>query len=551
MVVVINFCDRDGEVARVAPAEEGGETTVNGRLQGFLSALFASIGGVFGTNCEEEGGGGRGQEDMAARAVGQQPRGGENQKNVAGEARHRRVLQDIGNLVPERAAHAKPVAQISRPATRSFEAQLLAKAQVAAQKDKKIAKEAVDHALANKRTVTEVTAANKEKALDKPVPDSVVVISSTEEENGKVAVRRVLKEAVDRAVGNRRTVTEVTAATKETALDKPVPESVVVISSNEDEKPKVAVRKVLKDGSSKKKSLTSVLTARSKAACGLANKPEDCLVDIDEADANDELAMVEYIDDIYQYYKLTEDDGRVHDYMDNQLEINVKMRTILMDWLIEVHRKFELMPETLYLAVNIVDRYLSMKVVRKRELQLVGISAMLIASKYEEIWAPEVNDFVFISDNAYVREQVLVMEKSILEKLEWYLTVPTPYVFLIRYIKASIPSDKEMENMVLFLAEMGLMHYSTIILYCPSMIAASAVYAARCTLGKHPFWTETLKHHTGYSADQLMECAKFLVGLHSGAAESKLKAAYRKFSSPERGGVALLTPAKSLSAEEP
>ncbi|KAI6669660.1 hypothetical protein NL676_004545 [Syzygium grande] len=406
--------------------------------------------------------------------------GGENQKNVAGEARHRRVLQDIGNLVSERAAQAKPGAQISRPVTRNFEAQLLAKAQ-AAQKDK----------------------------LDKPVPEPVVVISSTEEENGKVAVRRGLKEAVDRALANKRTVTEVTAATREKALDKPVPKSVVVISSTEEENSKVVVR---------------------RAACGLANKPKDCLVDIDEADANDELAMVEYIDDIYKFYKLTEGDGRAHDYMDNQLEINVKMRMILMDWLIEVHRKFELMPETLYLT-------------------LVGISAMLIASKYEEIWAPEVNDFVFISDNAYVREQVLVMEKSILEKLEWYLTVPTPYVFLIRYIKASNPSDKEMENMVLFLAELGLMHYSTIILYCPSMIAASAVYAARCTLGKHPFWTETLKHHTGYSADQLMECAKLLVGLHSAATESKLKAAYRKFSSPDRGGVALLAPAKSLSAE--
>lgn len=59
----------------------------------------------------------------------------------------------------------------------------------------------------------------------------------------------------------------------------------------------------------------------------------------------------------------------------------------------------------------------------------------------------QVNDFVFISDNAYVREQVLVMEKSILEKLEWYLTVPTPYVFLIRYIKASNPSDKEVKTL--------------------------------------------------------------------------------------------------------
>lgn len=87
---------------------------------------------------------------------------------------------------------------------------------------------------------------------------------------------------------------------------------------------------------------------------------------------------------------MTQDDGRVHDYMASQPDINAKMRSILVDWLIEVHRKFELMPETLYLTLNIVDRFLSMKAVSRKELQLVGISSMLIASKYEEIWAPEV-----------------------------------------------------------------------------------------------------------------------------------------------------------------
>lgn len=123
--------------------------------------------------------------------------------------------------------------------------------------------------------------------------------------------------------------------------------------------------------------------------------------------------------------------------MDSQPEINEKMRAILTDWLVEVHNKFDLMPETLYLTINIVDRYLAKKTVPRRELQLVGISAMLMASKYEEIWAPEVNDFVCISDRAYTHEQVLVMEKRILGELEWNLTVPTPYVFLVRFIKAA------------------------------------------------------------------------------------------------------------------
>lgn len=83
-------------------------------------------------------------------------------------------------------------------------------------------------------------------------------------------------------------------------------------------------------------------------------------------------------------------ESRVHDYMDLQTEINEKMRAILVDWLIDLHNRLELMPETLYLAIHVVDRYLSMKTVLRRELQLVGIAAMLIACKYEEIWAPEV-----------------------------------------------------------------------------------------------------------------------------------------------------------------
>jgi G2/mitotic-specific cyclin-B, other len=76
--------------------------------------------------------------------------------------------------------------------------------------------------------------------------------------------------------------------------------------------------------------------------------------------------------------------------MTKQPEMNTKMRAILMDWIIEIHYKFELMPETLYLCMYIVDRYMSLQPVPRAELQLVGVAAILIASKYEEIWAPEV-----------------------------------------------------------------------------------------------------------------------------------------------------------------
>ena len=97
-----------------------------------------------------------------------------------------------------------------------------------------------------------------------------------------------------------------------------------------------------------------------------------------------------------------------------QTDINDKMRAILIDWLVEVHLKFKLMPETLFLTHNLIDRFLSKKAVTRKNLQLVGVTAMLLASKYEEIWAPEVRDFVYISDKAYTREQILDMEKQML-----------------------------------------------------------------------------------------------------------------------------------------
>jgi cyclin B len=123
--------------------------------------------------------------------------------------------------------------------------------------------------------------------------------------------------------------------------------------------------------------------------------------------------------------------------MARQAEVNEKMRAILVDWLVEVHLKFKLMPETLFLTVNLIDRYLATQAVTRKRLQLVGVTAMLVASKYEEIWAPEVRDFVYISDKAYGRDEILGMEKRMLNALAFDLTVPTPFPFLARYRKAA------------------------------------------------------------------------------------------------------------------
>lgn len=112
------------------------------------------------------------------------------------------------------------------------------------------------------------------------------------------------------------------------------------------------------------------------------------------------------------------------------------MRAILIDWLIEVHLKFKLLPETLFLTVNIIDRYLEKNHdVHRTKLQLVGVTSMLIASKYEEIYAPEVRDFVYITDKAYTKEEILKMEQSILYSLDFNITFPSSLRFLERFCK--------------------------------------------------------------------------------------------------------------------
>lgn len=90
------------------------------------------------------------------------------------------------------------------------------------------------------------------------------------------------------------------------------------------------------------------------------------------------------------------------------------MRSILIDWLVEVHYKFKLVPETLYLTVNLIDRYLSIQQVKRDKLQLVGVTCMFIACKYEEIYPPIVKDFVCITDKAYTKEEILELESKVL-----------------------------------------------------------------------------------------------------------------------------------------
>jgi cyclin B len=269
------------------------------------------------------------------------------------------------------------------------------------------------------------------------------------------------------------------------------------------------------------------------------------LPDIDCGDKNNPLSAHEYANDIIAYHRRSEPLYIVPaDYMTRQTDINEKMRSILIDWLVEVNLKFKLMPETLYLTISCIDRFLSKKQVTRKNLQLVGVVATLIASKYEEIWAPEVRDFIFVSDKAYNREHILSMEKTMLNALGFQLTVPTAYIFLQRYLKAA-KADKEVSFLSQYLVELTFTDYN-MLRYSLSQVAASAVYLASKCMLKYSCWSYTMEKHTQYSLDKLNDCIESLVKLQKKAKIASLQAVFRKFSAPKFNGVAKIHHAEAL-----
>ncbi|KAK4285657.1 hypothetical protein QN277_002326 [Acacia crassicarpa] len=296
--------------------------------------------------------------------------------------------------------------------------------------------------------------------------------------------------------------------------------------------------------STRRKSYTTLLLERSKLLKENGEITEqDNLPNID--DECNQLEVSEYIDEIYLYYWITEAQTSTQEnYSSIQTDITPHMRGILINWLIEVHLKFELMPETLYLTVSLLDQYLSLVTIKKNELQLVGLTALLLASKYEDFWHPSVKELISISVESYTREQILAMEKLILRKLKFRLNGPTPYVFMVRFLKAA-QSDKKLEHLAFFLIELCLVEYEALA-FKSSLLCASAIYVARCTLQISPPWTPLLQKHARYEVSQLRNCAEMILKFHKSARTGKLMVAYEKYSRPELSGVAALKPLDSL-----
>lgn len=234
----------------------------------------------------------------------------------------------------------------------------------------------------------------------------------------------------------------------------------------------------------------------------------------------------EYIPEIFQHLKEIEFDNLPQQgYMKNQTDINEKMRGILIDWLVEVHLKFKLLPETLFLTVNLIDRYLERRLIMRNRLQLVGVTAMLIACKYEEIYAPEVRDFVYITDKAYSREEILSMENELLSALDYNVTVPSSFRYLEIY-NYFLKVDESSFMFCRYLLELFLIDYK-MLKFNPSLLAASTLYLTLKITKKDEI--EKITDLTEYSEDKLKECAKDVCVILNNVENGSLQAVRKKF----------------------
>lgn len=204
---------------------------------------------------------------------------------------------------------------------------------------------------------------------------------------------------------------------------------------------------------------------------------------MDKEDEHDPLMVGEYVYEIVDYMKELEVTTAPNpSYMENQVQLEWRMRGVLIDWLLEVHTKFHLLPETLYLTVNIIDRFLSRKVIQLDRLQLVGVTAMFIAAKYEEVLSPHIGNFSHVADDGFTDAEILSAERFVLNTLQYDLSFPNPMHFMRRISKAD-GYDIQTRTLAKYLLEISIIDYR-FLEYPPSLNAAAAMQLARMILDK-------------------------------------------------------------------
>ncbi|KAK5878576.1 hypothetical protein CesoFtcFv8_023974 [Champsocephalus esox] len=266
--------------------------------------------------------------------------------------------------------------------------------------------------------------------------------------------------------------------------------------------------------------------------------------DVDADDYENPMLCSKYVKEIYKYLRQLEVEQNVRATYLQGHEVTGNMRAILVDWLVQVSLKFRLLQETMYLTVGIIDRFLQDNPVPKKQLQLVGVTAMFLASKYEEMYPPEISDFAYVTDKAYTAAEIRDMEMAILRVLKFQLGRPLPLQFLRRASKV-YEVTAEQHTLAKYLLELTMVDYEMV--HMPPSIVASASLALSLKVLDAGEWDMTLQHYMDYTAESLIpvmaHIAKNVLKVNDGT--TKHMAIKGKYSTSKQMRIATIAQLKS------
>lgn len=297
--------------------------------------------------------------------------------------------------------------------------------------------------------------------------------------------------------------------------------------------------------------------------------------DID-CDDHDEFSCSDYVAQIFKYYREREDKFIVDDYLKRQPHINKQMRLLLVDWMVEVQQQLEFNHEVLYLSVKLLDLYLNKRRIEKEKLQLLGGAAMFIACKFEERMPPIIDDFIYVSDNAYDRNELIKMEIDILKTVKFDIGVPLSYTFLRRYSKC-IKADMRFLTLARYILELSLQDYNFAHVRDSEKACAALYLAMKMTVAYEdnikniletnpdclPLeqltvsyanltsteWNATLIHYTGCFLSDFVHLLPGMNNLIKTSALSKYKTIFKKYSHQVFYEVAKISPLSDASID--
>ena len=266
----------------------------------------------------------------------------------------------------------------------------------------------------------------------------------------------------------------------------------------------------------------------SNANKNIEQVPSTCVGNVNLGNASNPDLVSDYVVEIYRHLgELETRDIIKPNFLKGHI-VTPNMRAVLVDWLVQVHVHFSLLQETLQLTIGILDRVLQAdNSVTRNDLQLLGITATLIASKFEEVCPPDLEDLVNLTAGRYSNADVQRMELRVLNTLGWNVSFPQPIHFLRRYSKVC-QATAQHHTLAKFLIDLSLQEYS-LCHHQPSILAAAALHLSQRILLGNTQMSPIIQKYLGYTEESLKPLVGQLASVLDSSPSSKLMAIREKY----------------------